>query len=159
MSTENPAQIPGWNSEHLLVSGRRFSEHKWCTKPSASLTAAERTFLCLYISLLILPSGYWKGNGHSFMHSFPECLLWTWPWTWGYTVRKGMIFILKELVLFREASIYIHDCQSRPLLWSALLRVGLQGRGYSSQGSLSAADRWILRRCTGVWVRLLLAGE
>ena len=52
-----------------------------------------------------------------------------------------MIFILKELVIFREASIYIHDCQRRPLLWSALLHVGLQGRDYSSQGSLSADDR------------------
>ena len=51
-----------------------------------------------------------------------------------------MIFILKELVLFREASIYIHDCQIRPLLWSVLLWAGLQGRGYSSQGSLSPDD-------------------
>lgn len=70
-----------------------------------------------------------------------------------------MIFILKELVPFREASIYIHDCQIRPLLWSVLLWVGLQGRGYSSQGSLSPDDLKMLRWCTGVRVRLLLAGE
>lgn len=53
-----------------------------------------------------------------------------------------MLFILKELVLFREASIYTRDCQRRPLLWLALSSVSwASGKGLQLTGPLSADSR------------------